>query len=184
MDRKEFFEDYFAWEKEERKSQFEKDLTHGAKAEKIVLDFIREKTITYPFVRKVESVANDPDCYYKGDIRITLDDGEEIYVEVKNDRVIGTSHRMLCEEKVVRKQGGRTLRGDMHKDHNIMAITSMDTKTIYFVDSEVIKSIYKQGEYACLEYPDSCSVVYFVELAQIAAAGGLIEKADYSFLEK
>jgi hypothetical protein len=90
---------------------------------------------------KVLDVSDDPQCYHKGDLKISLPFGDR-YVEVKADSRIGDTQNILCEEAVYYKESGRYVKGNMYSDYDIYAVVSKKEKLIYFFDFAKLKEIY------------------------------------------
>ena len=88
-------------------------------------------------------------------------------VEVKNDTVIGSTGRILCEEEVFYKEGGYFKIGFMYNDYDIYVVVSEDTRQLYFLDFAKLKAIYKKyGYFKKFDYPTQSSDTYLVELGR------------------
>lgn len=157
------------------KEQFNKDLKQGKQGEQIVARYLQ--TAGY----QVEDVSDKPQDYHNGDLLITLPTGQKRYVEVKDDTVISTSGRILCEEEVYYKKDGLLTPGFMYRNYDIYAVVSEDTNKIYFFDFAKLKQIYKKyfADYRKLEYSDQYSICYFVELCRAKQFGALLDIVNY-----
>jgi hypothetical protein len=72
---------------------------------------------------KVFDVADQPQYYHKGDLRIILPTGER-FVEVKDDSRIADTQNILCEEEVFYKDINEFVKGNMYSDYDIYAVVS------------------------------------------------------------
>lgn len=159
-------------------NQFEQDLANGKIAEEIVMNFL---TKALGDAALIENVSDQPDCYYKGDIRVT-DGDAAIYIEVKNDGVIYRTQKVFCEEKVMRHTSGTIGKGDMSKEHTLMAIVSVPEKRIYFLRSNVLRGNYKAyGKKVEVQHPEENSTVigYVVPLEKLSKLGGIFGIVNY-----
>lgn len=156
------------------KDQFYKDLEQGKRGEAIVAQYLKTANI------QVQDLSNDPQYYHKGDLLITLPTGEQRMVEVKNDTVIGTTGRILCEEEVFYKEGGYFKIGFMYNDYDIYVVVSEDTRQLYFLDFAKLKAIYKKyGQFKFFNYPTQSSDTYLVDLGRAKQFGALLAITKY-----
>jgi hypothetical protein len=116
--------------------------------------------------------------YHKGDIKATAADGSEVFIEVKDDSRIADTGRVLCEEKVF-FNNGHEQEGFMHSDYEIFCIVSQPERKMYFIDFDVLKNIYKKGEFKLLHHPEQYSECYLLELCHVKKYGGLIKVLSY-----
>jgi hypothetical protein len=141
-----------------------------------VRDLLEALTDEYEF----EWVGAEEQYRYKGDIKATAADGSEIFIEVKDDTIIGTSGNVLIEEEVYFKEINEVRKGFIHNDYDIFCVISRDTHTLYFFKYDVIKEIYKNyGEYKFYNYPTQSSECRLLPLCRIKQFGGLIAKLEY-----
>lgn len=160
-------------------SIFERDLAIGKVAEKIVWDCLGNMVADYV---TLEDVSDKPEYYYFGDIAVRLPDGSTLYIEVKNDKYIHKTHKVLCEEKVIRHTSGTEGIGDMDKNHTIMAVVSEPEHRIYFLKSAVLRGNYKAaGSLREIHHPEENSTVvaYLLPLDVIKKFKGLLAVVDY-----
>lgn len=72
-----------------------------------------------------EDVSDLPQYYHKGDIKATcLEDGREIFIEVKDDSRIHQTKNILCEDEVYYKDADYWAPGNMESDYDIYVIVS------------------------------------------------------------
>ena len=129
---------------------------------------------------QVEDVSDKAQDYHKGDLLLTLPTGEQRYVEVKNDTVIGTTHNILCEEEVYYKERSYLAPGFMYNDYDIYAVVSEDTKQIFFFDFAKLKEIYKRfGRYKRFNYPSQYSDCFLLEMCRAIQFKAFLGKVKY-----
>ena len=156
--------------------QFYVDLERGQKAELLVRDILEALTDEYEF----EWVGAEEQYRYKGDIKATAADGSEIFIEVKDDTIIGTSGNVLIEEEVYFKETDEVRKGFIYNDYEVFCVISRDTQTLYFFDFNVIKQIYKKyGEYKFYNYISQSSDCFLLDIGRIKQFGGFIAKIEY-----
>ena len=151
------------------------DWERGKRAEQIVLSTLAALTDEYTF----KDVSDRPDCYCKGDI-LALGENKMYYVEVKNDRCIGKTQNVLCEEEVYIKANDYYERGNMSCDYDIYCVVSESTREIYIMDFKVIKEIYKRcGDVYVKDHYNQTTFGYLLPLCRIKQFGGLIKVLNY-----
>jgi hypothetical protein len=92
---------------------FNADLAKGKRAEQIVKEVFTSLTDKYTF----KDVSNISSCYHRGDILALAANGQEVYIEVKNDEVIHETKNILCEEEVYYKEADYFKDGFMYSDY-------------------------------------------------------------------
>jgi hypothetical protein len=110
-------------------------------------------------------------------------DGKEICIEVKDDSVIATSGRVLCEEEVYFKEQDYYQKGNMHCKTDIYCIVSKEENLIYVLDFKILKQIYKKGEYRIIHHSQQNTHCYLLDLHRVKQWGALIAKVNYKTLE-
>lgn len=156
-------------------TNFQTDLAFGKKAEAIVKEHLEKCNPTCI----VEDVSCKREYFHKGDIKVTAADGREEFFEVKNDRCIGKTKNILCEEKVYYFGNGAEKEGFMYSDYTNFVIVSEPERKLYLIDFDILKNIYKQGEYRYMSYQEQASDVYLLPLDVLKKNGGLLKVANY-----
>lgn len=123
-------------------------MNNAKEAERIVLDTLFSYAPNYRF----EDVSNDPDCYYKGDIKAISPEGQEFFIEVKDDSRIGETGNILCEEEVYYKASGYSGSGNMNGKSDIYVVVSKSERRMYVIDFKVLKQIYRKGEFKVIDH--------------------------------
>lgn len=156
-------------------ANFYRDLEKAQKAEILVRDVFAGLTADYTFT----AVGDERKYYHKGDILAVGADGQEHFIEVKDDSCIGRTQNVLCEEEVFYNSIGDFVKGNMYSDYEIYCVVSQDTRKIYVIDFKVLKRIYHKGRYTDMPHKDQMSFVYLVPVAMIKKENGLIAEIDY-----
>lgn len=108
----------------------------------MALKHLRKLSTEYKF----EDVSDLVEYRHKGDIKATcLATGQEIFIDVKDDSVIGSSRNVLCEEENFWKETGIYTDGFMYSDYDYLAIVSQPERKIYVIDFKILKGIYRRG---------------------------------------
>ena len=156
--------------------EFYEDLANAKAAEKIVRDTLASLTTNYTF----EDVSDDPQCYYKGDIRV-VGDNKEFYIEVKNDSRIADTGNILCEEEVYYKDDNRFAPGNMHCTSDYYCVVSMQERKIYVLDFQVLKSIYRKyaSDFKIIRHRDQDTHAYLLEICRAKQFGALLYKLNF-----
>ena len=154
---------------------FYRDLAQARKSEQLVLEVLSALTTDYTF----EPVGDNREYFYKGDIKVVANNGEEIFVEVKNDSVIYKSGNILCEEEVYFKDTDYYDKGNMQSDYDIYAIVSEQERRIYILDFKVLKANYRLGEYKAIHHPSQITYCYLLPLGVAKAKGAVITTLNY-----
>lgn len=156
--------------------EFNRDREAAREAEQIVLNTFTSLASGYTFT----DVSDVRECRYKGDILATAADGRQFFIEVKNDRDIATTGRVLCEEENFIKEDGRFIKGNMHCDSDIFCVVSESQRLIYVIDFKILKQIYKRlGEHKRLEHRYQDTYCYLLDLCWVKKYKGLIAKVSY-----
>ena len=154
---------------------FHSDLMNAKGAEKIVRDTFASLTNDFTFV----DVSDDPQCYYKGDIKAISAD-KEIYIEVKDDSRIAETHKILCEEEVFYKDSDYYGKGNMSCKCDYYCVVSQQEKRIYVLDFNVLKQLYRKfGDYKEINHPSQITYCYLLDLCRAKQFGALLYKINY-----
>lgn len=157
-------------------SQFQDDLAKAKPAEELALSLFRKRGAGYKF----EDISNNSQFYHKGDILATdLATGKEYFIDVKADEVIGKSKNILCEECNVWKNDGGITDGFMYFDYDYLAVVSQIERKIYIIDFEILKSIYRRGEYKTKNHPDNICHFFLIPLYVVKRHNALIAELAY-----
>lgn len=162
-------------------SNFGRDRQKAKKAEHLVCEVLSNATIDY----SIEDVADVPEYFYKGDIKVLGACNDEYYIDVKDDSRIAETGNVLCEAKVYSYREQRWLKGNMDSDYNALAVVAQQKKVIYIIDFDVLKRIYKSGKHYSKDHYDDYgrllqkTVGTLCSLKSIERAGGLLYIIKY-----
>ena len=154
-------------------SQFRQDLEAAKPAEQLVTNYLMANGY------EVQDVSTDPLSYYRGDLKIVQPNGEQIFVEVKNDSRIADTQNILCEEEVYFKETNTYGTGNMESNYDYIAVVSQSEQKIYWIDFSKLKEIYKRGEYRIINHPQSTTYCYLLPLYRAKQWGALIKTTKY-----
>lgn len=154
--------------------QFYTDLKNAKAAEELVRDTLASLAPGMKF----KCVGDQPEYYHKGDI-IAYGEDRMYFIEVKDDSRIADTGNVLCEERVFFREGNYFQKGFMYSDYEIFCVVSQPERKMYFIDFNVLKQIYKKGEYKEIHHPQQYSECYLLELCRIKQYGALIKVIDY-----
>ena len=155
---------------------FKADLQAAKAAENLVKETFSSLTTGYKF----EDVSEIREYFYRGDIKATnLTTGEEVFIEVKDDSRIATTHNILCETEVFYKEYGAFGKGNMSCDYNIYCVVSKEEHKIYVIDFKVLKEIYKKGEFKTIDHPQQTTYCYLLPIWLVKKYNGLLDIIDY-----
>lgn len=92
----------------------------------------------------VDDVTDSPECYHKGDIRITDKNGNVYYLDAKNDGVIHKTQRVFCETYKYFFKDMKRHTGFMEDGlYDFLTIVDRKSEIIYILDFAVLKKIHK-----------------------------------------
>lgn len=154
---------------------FFKDLQAAKPAEEIVLNTLSNLTTNYTFT----NVSNNREYFYKGDILATSANGEQIFLEVKNDSRIADTGNVLCEYQNYIKDGGYYIKGNMLSDYDFYCVVSQQLRKIYIIDFSILQANYTRGVHKIIPHYDQDTYCYLLPLADIARLGGLVATLEY-----
>lgn len=124
---------------------FKRDVKRAKIAEINVLELFNQLNIFEDY--EFKNVTDVKECWHKGDIEVTDFYGNTLYVDVKDDSCIGKTQNVLCEERVYYYSNNKVARGFMYSDYDWLAVYSKDKKEVYLLDFNILKQIYKLGNY-------------------------------------
>jgi len=155
---------------------FHSDLANAKIAEKIVRDTLASLTTDYTF----EDVSDDPQFYYKGDIR-AVGDNKELYIEVKDDSRIADTGNILCEEEVYYKDDDRFAKGNMYCDSDYYCVVSQQERKIYVLDFKILKTIYRKysEDFKIIKHSEQDTYAYLLPICRAKQFGALLYKLNY-----
>ena len=157
-------------------TNFYRDLEEGKEAEQIALQVLSNLYSSW----QLEDVSDIKECRYLGDIKAThLPTGKVQYIEVKNDKVIGNTKNILCEEENYIKETNSYIKGNMSGKGDIYAIVSQPERKIYILDYKVLREIYKKGEFKVIPHTQQITYCYLLELCRAKQWGALIDIVNY-----
>lgn len=151
------------------------DLEAAKPAEQLVLRTLSNLATGFTFT----DVSNVKECRYKGDILATAADGQQYYLEVKNDSRIADTGNILCEYQNFIKDGGYFIKGNMCSDYDYYCIVSQQQRKIYIIDFSILKTNYTKGQHKVIYHYDQDTWCYLLPLARLKQLGGLVAELDY-----
>lgn len=154
---------------------FFKDLEAAKPAEQLVLNTLSSLAPGWTFT----DVSNIREYRYKGDIKATAANGQEVFLEVKNDSRIADTGNVLCEYENYIKDGGYFIKGNMQSDYDYYCIVSQQQRKIYIIDFSILKANYTKGRHKVIEHYDQDTYCYLLPLLEIKRLGGLVATLDY-----
>lgn len=164
-------------------SNFRRDHEKAKIAEHLVWEVLCNTDSDFDF----EEVGDNPEWYYHGDIRAINElDNIEVGVEVKNDSRIADTQNVLIEVKVWSYKENRYLKPNLESNYDYYAVVAQQINTIYIMDWNVLKRIYKQGKpYTKDHYDDNGrksqkTIGTLVNLGLIKRNGGLLYTIKYN----
>lgn len=153
---------------------FDTDLAWGKRAERIVARLAQSNGV------QVQDISDLPQYRQCGDLLITLASGQQYYLEVKNDSVVGSSGNILCEEEVYYKENDYFKPGFMYNHSDFLLVVSESQREIYVLDFKIMQQIYKtKGQYKFFDYPQQSSDCYLVPLWLAKKYGAWLETINY-----
>lgn len=156
-------------------NNFYKDLEDAKAAELFIRDELARRTNDYDFF----AIGDIKEYRYKGDIKAVDKNGNEIFIEVKNDSRFADTWSILCEEECYLKEDDRFIKGNMYCDSDIYCVLSERERIIYVFDFKILKNIYKMGEYKIIQHSQQNTHCYLLELCRAKQFGALITKIKY-----
>lgn len=158
------------------KDDFNNDREAAREAEILVRVTLDNLTNDYIF----EDVSDDPQYYYRGDIRAIGRDGTNIYIEVKDDSRIAETRKILCEEEVYYKDSDWYGKGNMKSNYDYYCVVSQSERKIYVLDFNRLKQIYRKfGEYKEINHSNQITYCYLLDLCRARQFGALINTIQY-----
>lgn len=155
---------------------FYADLEAAKTAEQLVRNVLANLAPGYKF----EDVSDVREYYHKGDIKVTTPEGEEIFLDVKDDKRIADTRNVLCEEEVYFKWENYFAPGNMQSDYDYLCIASQSEQQIYILDFRKLKEIYKiKGDFKIIKHADQDTFCYLVPLFKAKKNGALLHTVKY-----
>lgn len=155
--------------------EFYTDLEKAKAAEEIARNVLSTLAPDYNFV----DVSYETKCYYKGDIKAIAPNGQEFFIEVKDDSRIADTRNILCEEEVYYKDANYFGKGNMQSDYDIYCIVSKSENRLYILDFNKLKTIYKKGEFKIIPHAQQNTHCYLLPLYIADKYGALMHKINY-----
>lgn len=154
---------------------FIKDLQAAKPAEDLVLKTLSNLTTNYTFT----NVSNQREYFYKGDILATAANGEQYFLEVKNDSRIADTGNVLCEYQNYIKDSDYYIKGNMFSDYDFYCIVSQQLRKIYIIDFSILQANYTRGKHKIIPHWDQDTYCYLLPLTEVERLGGLIATIDF-----
>ncbi len=157
-------------------NNFKADLEEGKEAERIAFQVLTDFASSWI----LEDVSDIKDCRYLGDIKAThKETGKVQYIEVKNDKRIASTKRILCEEENYINETNSYIKGNMSCKGDIYAIVSQEERKIYLLDYRRLREIYKKGDFKVIPHAQQTTYCYLLELCLAKQWGALINIINY-----
>lgn len=151
---------------------FEKDRQAAKEAENIVLNFL---TIGLPHYR-FEDISESIGCLLRGDIVAYCGD-IQVYIEVKDDKRIAETKRVLVEDAVYYHSSGNLKKYESTAD--IYAVVSRSENKIYFFNHEKLKKLSKFAPSRTIPHEDQTTYCNLVDLDSARRTKALIGVGSY-----
>lgn len=156
-------------------AEFYSDAAKARIGELKVLEVLSSKTNLYTF----EHLTDYRTYGKKGDIRaIEKESGKAYYIEVKNDDVINRSRNVLCESLKYFYDSGYRL-GSMKNDYEFYAIHNAESRTIYVIDFNLLRSFYTKGKPVQIDHNEDITYGYLVSLDEVRHQNALLYTIEY-----
>lgn len=152
---------------------FQPDLARGKVAERIVAELVQSAGI------QVEDISDLPQFRQLGDLLVTLPSGQQYYLEVKNDGVIGETGNVLCEEEVYYKENDYYKTGFMYNHSDFLLVVYEPKREIYIFDFKKLQNIYKRGQFKIIDWPQQSSDCYMVPIWLAKKYGAWLDTINY-----
>lgn len=137
---------------------FNKDKEAAKYAEQLVLNTLSSLATGCKFT----DVSNIKKYRYKGDILVTAADGQQYFLEVKDDSRIADTHNILCEYENYIKDEGRFIKGNMQSDYDFYCVVSQQQRKIFIYDFSILKQIYTKGTHKIIYHQDQDTYCYLL----------------------
>ena len=156
--------------------QFKQDLEAARDAELLVLQLLAGATDAFDF----HWVGDNPTYYHKGDIvAVNKINGNQLFIEVKDDSRIFETENVLCEEEVEFFDYDYTRKGNMYNEFDVYVVVSKQQRAIFCIDGKVLKANYKHGKRKYIPHKTQATDAYLLPLSVIEAEGGLLAVIEY-----
>lgn len=129
----------------------------------------------------VEDVADNPDCYHLGDVRVTNKTGNSFYFDAKNDGIISKTGNVFCEShKYFFKNMQKKYDGFMEDgNYDYLSVVDRVSKKIYILDFKVLKKIYPNYRRIQTTLSDCYSYGTVIPLDECKKKGALLHTINY-----
>ena len=184
-------------------NKFKTDLNNAKEAEKIVREVLQCMTDNYCFT----DVSDAKECWHLGDIEVNHSycaycdrydinhmydsdcnqlsyeefefNNSNYFIDVKDDKRIGDTGNILCEERVYYRKYCELVEGFMYSHYDYLAVVSKKEKRIYILDFHLLQKHYRQGRKIRLSYTEQWSDVYLYSLDKAKENGILLVTIEY-----
>ena len=129
----------------------------------------------------VEDVANNPEYYHYGDVRVTDKDGNSFYLDCKNDGVIHKTGNVFCEtHKFFFRKPNERHTGFMEDGlYDYLCVVDRVSQIIYILDFSVLKKIHKNYQKVSTTLEDAYCYGNVISLDECKKKKALICKINY-----
>ena len=153
-------------------SNFEKDRLAAKEAEQIVLNFLSTGLPQYQF----KDVSESRGCLLRGDIVAYLDN-MQLFIEVKDDSCIATTHNVLVEDAVYYHSSGNVQKYQSSSD--VYTVVSKEERKIYFFNHEKLKKLAKFAPARTIVHEEQTTYCNLVSLDDTKRTGAFLGVAKY-----
>ena len=153
-------------------SNFENDRLAAKEAEQIVLNFLSVGFPQYQF----KDVSESRECFHRGDIVAYLDN-MQLFIEVKDDSCIATTHNVLVEDAVYYHSSGNVQKYQSSAD--IYVVVSKEERKIYFFNHGKLKKLAKFAPARTIAHEEQTTYCNLVSLDSTRRTGALLGIAEY-----
>jgi hypothetical protein len=130
----------------------------------------------------VYDVADNPEHYHDGDVRLVSKDGNEYFLDAKNDGCIHKTNNVFLEtHKRFFSKLSEVREGFIHSNYDYLAVVDRESKCIYILDFKKLKKLHEENYYRRINTTLSDCYAYgvVVPLHECRDKGALICKIDY-----
>lgn len=158
-------------------NNFKEELKKNRVAEIILMQVLES---IYDDAALVEDVADNENCFYLGDVRVTDKIGNSFYFDAKNDGVIHKTGNVFCEDyKFFLRKMNERHNGFMSSNYDYLSIVDRVSKKIYILDFKVLKKIYKNYRRVQTTLCDAQCHGTVIPLEECKKKGALLHVINY-----
>lgn len=159
-------------------NNFKEELKKNRIAEVILMQVLES---IYDDAAIVEDVADNPECYHLGDVRVTDKIGNSFYFDAKNDGVIHKTGNVFCEthKYFLRKMNERHTGFMEDGKYDYLSIVDRVSKKIYILDFKVLKKIHKNYRKVQTTLCDAYCHGTVISLEECKKKGALLHVINY-----